>query len=64
MSNQLIKLSKVGDSCTIYRYDNGWMLEITGRSMSGEWKTLKIICASENELVDLIKTYNLTELDN
>lgn len=64
MANKLTKLAKVNDSFSIYRYDNGWMVEISGRDKKEDYKTAKILCNTEEELVSLIKEYNSTELDN
>lgn len=61
---KLTKLVKVNDSFTVNRFDNGWMVEIGGKDKEGEWKTAKIICNTEEELISLIKEYNATELDN
>jgi len=60
----LSKLTKVNDSFTVYRYDNGWMVEVGGRNKSEDYKTTKIICNTENELLELIKQYNTFELDS
>ena len=64
MASKLSKLNKVNDSFSIYRYDNGWMVEISGRDKKEDYKTAKILCNTEDELVALIKEYNATELDN
>ncbi len=58
-----INLSKVGESITFYRYDNGFMIEISGRNKKEEWKTQKILCNTEDELLALIKEANTLELD-
>lgn len=60
----LTKLSKVTDSCTIYRYDNGWMIEINGRDKENEWATSKLLCNTESELIDVIKEYNQITIDS
>lgn len=60
----LTKLVKVNESITINRYDNAWMVEISGRDVYEEWKTTKTVCNSEEELVALIKEYNMLDLDN
>ena len=33
------KLSKVNESITINRYDNGFMLDVGGRDNENEWKS-------------------------
>ncbi len=58
------KLVKVSESFTINRYDNGFMLEISGKDKKEDWKTAKIMCNTEDELVSLVKEAINTELDN
>jgi len=60
---KLSKLTKVNESITINRYDNGWMVEIGGRNKKEEWATSKILCNTESELLELLKEYNTMELD-
>ncbi len=64
MATKLVKLAKVNDSITLNRYDNGWMVEISGKDVDGEWKTSKIIANTESDLIEVIKAYNSTDLDN
>ena len=64
MSTKLTKLAKVNESITINRYDNAWMVEIGGKDKKDDWKTAKIVCNTEQELLDLIKEYNAADLDN
>lgn len=61
---KLTKLSKVNESITINRYDNGWMIEIGGRDKNEDWKTAKIMCNTEDELISVVKEWNTMELDN
>ena len=49
------KLTKVNESFTINRYDNGFMIEVGGRDENDDWKTSKIIVATENELIELVR---------
>ena len=58
----LSKLSSVQDTVTIYRYDNGWMVEVTGNDSDENWATAKVVCNTEDEVLDLIKQYNATQL--
>lgn len=60
---QLKKLAKVNDSFSVYRYDNGWMVEVGGRDKKEDWKTCKIVCNTEEELITLIKEYNTLETE-
>jgi hypothetical protein len=48
------KLAKVGDSFTVNIYDNGYMLEISGRDTDGEWKNAKVLVQNLAQLNDLI----------
>ena len=49
------KLVKVNDSFTVYNYDNGYMVEISGRDANNDYKNAKIVVTSIEELVALIK---------
>ena len=49
------KLAKVGDSFTINMYDNGFMVEVSGRNSDGDWATAKVLCQNL-EQVDSIVT--------
>ena len=60
---KLTKLAKVNDNFSVYRYDNGWMVEVSGNDKKDDWKTTKILCSTEEELVALIKEYNQMELN-
>jgi hypothetical protein len=62
--SKLTKLAKVNESITINRYDNAWMIEISGRDKKEDWKTTKIVCNTEEELIALIKEYNTMDLDS
>ena len=62
--SKLNKLTKVSDSFSINRYDNGFMVEVSGRDSDNDWKTAKVLCNTEQELLDIIKEYNTKELDN
>jgi hypothetical protein len=55
------KLNKVSESFTINIYDNGFMLEISGKDSDNEWKTAKIMVNTVDELLSLVK--EATELD-
>ena len=49
------KIAKVNESFTINRYDNGFMIEVGGRDWNDDWKTSKIIVATEDELIELVR---------
>lgn len=61
---KLNKLHKVNESFTVYRYDNGFMIEVGGRDKKNDYKTLKVLCATEAELFDVIKETLGMELDD
>jgi hypothetical protein len=60
----LSKLVKVNESITINRYDNGWMVEVSGKTDQDDWKSAKVLCNTEEQLVALIKEYNTMELND
>ena len=60
---KLNKLSKVNESITINRYDNGWMVEVGGRNDENDWRTAKILCNTEEEMLTVVKEWNTMELD-
>ena len=61
---KLNKLEKVNENLSVYRYDNGWMVEVGGRDNDNDWKTCKILCNTEEEMLDVIKEWDLMELDS
>jgi hypothetical protein len=58
------KLNKVNESFTVNMYDNGLMMEIGGRSKSGDWATAKIMVSTIDELFVLIKEAAEMERDS
>ena len=64
MAKKLNKLSKVNESFTIYRYDNGFMIEVGGRDKESDWKNCKIMCSTETELFEVIKEALSMEMDS
>jgi hypothetical protein len=62
--SKLKKLAKVNESITINRYDNGWMVEVGGKDNESDWKTAKILCNTEDEMLAVIKEWNTMEIDN
>ena len=57
------KLAKVNDNFTVYMYDNGFMLEVSGRNDSDDWVTTKILCNTLDDLVTLIKEATVLDRD-
>ena len=64
MTKKLIKLDKVNESITINRYDNGFMVEVGGRDKENDWKSAKILCNTEAEMLDVVKEWNSMEIDS
>ena len=49
------KLAKCGDSLTVNMYDNGFMIEVSGRNSEDDWKSVKIMCQTLEEVYAVIK---------
>ena len=64
MSKISNKLAKVNESFTINRYDNGFMIEVSGKDQNDDWKTSKLMCSTEEELIALVKEAISITLDN
>ena len=64
MAKKLNKLDKVNESITVNRYDNGFMVEVGGRDKENDWKSAKILCATEAEMLDEVIEWNSMELDS
>jgi hypothetical protein len=60
---KLNKLSKVNESITINRYDNGFMVEVSGRDDENDWKTAKVLCSTPEEMIAVIQEWNTMEID-
>jgi hypothetical protein len=58
------KLTKVGDSFTINMYDNGFMIEVSGRDDDGEWKTAKVLCQNLEQVVAIVTEVTNMERDS
>jgi hypothetical protein len=57
------KLTKISDSFTVNMYDNGFMFEASGRDSENDWTSVKILCNSLDDLVQLIKEASAMERD-
>lgn len=53
------RLEKVADNMTIHIYDNGYMLEISGRNDDGDWRTSKIVATNLDDLFKLVEEATL-----
>ena len=63
-NSKLAKLSKVNESFTVNRYDNGYMIEVGGRDDDNDWKNCKILCNTREDLFEVINEYLAMELDS
>ena len=52
------KLTKVNESLTINMYDNGYMVEVGGRDAEDDWKNTKIVCATLDEVIEVLREAN------
>jgi hypothetical protein len=57
------KLTKVSDSFTINMYDNGFMVEVSGRDEDGEWKTAKVLCQDLDQVIAIVTEVSTMERD-
>ena len=57
------KLIKINESYTVYRYDNGFMIEAGGRNKKGDYVTAKILCNTLDEVLALVKEAGEMDLD-
>ena len=57
------KIEKVSDSLTVNMYDNGFMVEVSGRDSESDWKTAKIMCPTLDEVVAVLKEASNMERD-
>ena len=49
------KLAKVNENFSINVYDNGFLIEVSGRDSEDEWATAKIIVSTVDELIALVR---------
>jgi hypothetical protein len=57
------KLTKINESYTVNRYDNGFMVEASGRNKKGDYVTAKILCNTLDEVLALVKEAGEMDLD-
>ena len=49
------KMTKVNESFTINMYDNGFMVEVSGRNKKNDYVTAKIMCTTMDEVIELVR---------
>lgn len=57
------KLTKISETFTINRYDNGFMVEASGRNKKGDYVTAKVVCNTLDEVLSLVKEAGDMDLD-
>lgn len=58
------KLTKVNENFAVNRYDNGFMIEASGRNKKGDYVNAKIVAGTVEEVLALVKEALEMELDN
>jgi len=58
------KLVKVNESFTINMYDNGYMIEASGRNKKSDYVTAKILVTTVDELLALVREAAEMERDS
>lgn len=56
--------TNVNDSVTIYRFHNGWMVEVSGKDSNDNWPTRKLACKDLAEVHDLLIEYAVIPLND
>jgi len=44
------KITKCNDSLTVNMYDNGYMVEVSGQDSGNDWKSVKIMCQTLDQV--------------
>jgi hypothetical protein len=57
------KLIKVNESFCVNMYDNGFMVEVSGRNKKDDYVTAKILCNTVDEMLALAKEVTEMERD-
>ena len=57
------KLAKVSDNLTVNMYDNGYMVEVSGRDDDSDWKSAKIMCQTLEQVFAVITEASKMERD-
>lgn len=56
------KLTKLDECVRIYKYDNGYMVEASGRDNYDDWSTVKLLANSLDEANSLVAdAFNLPQ---
>jgi hypothetical protein len=49
------KLTTVNDNFSITMYDNGFLIEVSGKCNGDDWRTAKIMVPDVDKLIELVK---------
>jgi len=49
------KLTKVDEALHVYMYDNGYMVEVSGKDTNNDWSTAKLMCSNIEDVIELLK---------
>jgi len=55
------KLTTSNDTFTISMYDNGFMVEVSGKNKADDWTTAKIVCSTLDQLLAIVA--EITEME-
>jgi hypothetical protein len=58
------KLKEVNDSITIYRYDNGYMVDVSGRDSSDDYKNARICVSTIEEVTSLVNEFSSMKIND
>ena len=62
MIEQINELKEISESITYYRYNNGYMVELDGRDQEDDYKTIKLICSTLDEVFSILREVDKLEL--
>ncbi len=54
--------SNVNESVTVYRYDNGWMVEVSGNDHEDNWQNKKFIFSDLKNVFTFVEEYSKIKL--
>lgn len=58
------KLAKVNNTFEVTRYDNGYLVSVSGQDKDGGWASSKIIIDNLDQAVVLLQEYAEMEVDD
>ena len=62
MIEQINELKEISENITYYRYSNGYMVELDGRDQEDDYKTIKLICSTLDEVFSILREVDKLEL--